>query len=72
MAAVATVLSATLLVLFGWTFPATAAVEQEQAATGTDDATQAIVVGSIAFVIMIAAAGAVMWFTAKARAAEIR
>lgn len=40
---------------------------KEQAATDSGAATQAIIVGGLAFVLMIGAAGAVLYYTARSR-----
>ena len=73
VAAVVGAFIALVLVLFGWTLPATAAVEaQDQAAAESDGTAQAIAVGSLAFMLMIVAAGAVLWFTMQARDSEPR
>jgi hypothetical protein len=63
-----------LAVLLGPVLSAGAATGQlptqqqgEQAAVRESGATQAIVVGGFAFVLMVGAAGGVLWFTARSR-----
>lgn len=63
-----------LAVLFGSALPSAASTGQppalkqsERAALQQSGETQAFVVGGFAFVLMIGAAGAVLWFTAKSR-----
>ncbi|GAA1963719.1 hypothetical protein [Amycolatopsis minnesotensis] len=51
---------------------APAATHGQEAAAASGDVTQALVVGGFAFVLMIAAAGAVLWFTARKRHHEPR
>ncbi|WP_116047274.1 hypothetical protein [Amycolatopsis palatopharyngis] len=41
--------------------------QRERAAVQQSGETQAFVVGGLAFVLMVGAAGAVLWFTAKGR-----
>lgn len=51
---------------------APAATHGQEAAAASGDVTQALVVGGFAFVLMIAAAGGVLWFTARKRHHEPR
>ncbi|QWF82180.1 hypothetical protein [Amycolatopsis sp. CA-230715] len=46
---------------------APAATRGQEAAAASGDVTQALVVGGLAFVLMVAAAGGVLWFTARKR-----
>lgn len=69
IAAALSAVGVTFAVLLGSAFPAAAegASVANQAAQQSDGTTQAIIVGALAFVLMIGAAGAVLWFTVRDR-----
>ncbi|PXY34125.1 hypothetical protein BA062_16075 [Prauserella flavalba] len=56
-----------LLVLVVGALPAAAETRERAATAGDSDITQALVVGGGAFALMIALAGAVLFYTAKGR-----
>ncbi|SFK47957.1 hypothetical protein SAMN05421835_12252 [Amycolatopsis sacchari] len=63
-------LAVVFAVLFGGVAQAAEAgtrQQQESAAVQSTGETRAVVVGSLAFVLMLGAAGAVFWYTARSR-----